>query len=331
MRCLLALLILAAGPLSRGGAGQDFPSDFWLNPQRTAAGSGVQVIAARDVWTVLALHIHGFDRDLWDELPLPLGKVPLLNAGRLAAVRDDRSFTTDEHMLPDELPPEVREEEALYWQAVRYAAKLPPELFAKAAEPNRYLTFGHLYTEPAKYRGRIVHFSGRLVRLKQLDPPTQIQGKGVTALYEAWIFLDQPGTHPLCVIVPHSPAGVTPGDELKVRVEVDGYFFKRYRYYSGRLDESGNNIPLSTILLIAPTLTPVVSQASNRPSLAGASFFPWLISFGTAVALFMVGMTWWFRRNDRQVQARLQAVRASRGAEQAAELEKIVTPGPREE
>jgi hypothetical protein len=311
--------------LTASAGGDDFVGrEFWLSPRRTAVASAAQLLGAADPWTAAALRVQAFDDDLWYEPPLT-DEVPALSPRRLAAVRDDRAFDGEPWKAPEELPPEIRDEADLYWQAVGFAARLPAASFARAAQANRYLTFGHLYTEPAKYRGRVVSFTGRLTRLKKLDPPEQARVRGVATLYEGWIFLDQPGAHPLCVILPHAPSGVSLGDDLNVRVSVDGYFFKRYRYISGRTDDEGNKIALSTVLLIAPTLTPKPATASALS--ADGSLFSWIIGFACLVAAFMVGLIWWFRRNDRLVQQRLQAVRAQRVVEQAAELEKTLNEG----
>ena len=109
-----------------------------------------------DPWAAAALRLGGFDRDLWDEPPLFADKVPPLSPRRLSGVRDDKPFLDYQKHAPEELPADVRDESAVYWQAVGYAAKVPAAAFARAAEPNRHLTFGHLYGEPAKYRGRVV-------------------------------------------------------------------------------------------------------------------------------------------------------------------------------
>src|SRR5207249_11825453 len=209
-RALLALVLFLSALSARAD------DDFWLNEQRGAAAAAAQLTGVGDPWAAAALRLGGFDRDLWDEPPLFADKVPPLSPRRLSGVRDDKPFLDYQKHAPEELPADVRDESAVYWQAVGYAAKVPAAAFAKAAEPNRHLTFGHLYGEPAKYRGRVVHFEGRLVLLKQLDPPPAVQAKGIAVVYEAWVYLDQPGIHPLCVIVPHKPAGVAVGDNQSV-------------------------------------------------------------------------------------------------------------------
>jgi hypothetical protein len=312
------LMLLVATPLWGGGDGA--PEEFWFNTPRTAAVSATQIAGVADPWTAAALRVVGFEYDLWYEPPLALNTVPPLNPRRLAAVSDDDSFENDSRKQQ----PGVRAEDALFWQAVLYTAKVPAGVFAKAALVNRHLTYGHLYTEPAKYRGLVVHFSGRLVKLKRLDPPADVRARGIDVLYEGWIFLDQPGIHPLCVVVPRVPSDVSIGDDLNARVDVDGYFFKRYGYVSGRLNDDGDNIPLKTVLLIAPTLTRKANSSASVLLPGGNSLFGWILGFGLAVVLFMVGLTWWFRRHDRLVRARLESVRAGRFAEQAAELERTL-------
>ncbi len=209
----------------------------------------------------LAAFVHAQDQ------PPPVAdQVPALDSEWLGHVHDDTPFGNWRLAAPVEIPTEERDQENVFWQAVLAASKVPAEAFAQAAGKQRHLTFGHLYAEPAKYRGLVVHIEGRLARLKKLDPPHWVQLKDIYDLYEAWIYVNQPGAHPVCVIMPHQPDGIEPGDGLDFRVAVDGYFFKRYRYISGRLDQEGKNVSLSTVLLIAPTakLTAAVAPRGNR-------------------------------------------------------------------
>jgi hypothetical protein len=292
-------------------AGRADDEEFWSSGERRAAASAAQLVAVGDPLALAALRTAGHDNDLWDEPPLVLDRVPPLSPARLDSVEDDKPFAHHDRAIPEDVPAKVRDEDAVYWQAVRNAALIPADVFTRAAEKNRHLTFGHLYENPRRYRGEVVAFDGRLVRLKRLDPPHHAQRRGIRALYEAWVYLDQPGSHPVCVVMPHKPDGIDEGDNLNHRVSVAGYFFKRYRYISGRLDAAGNNVALNTVLLIAPTCLAIGPAPTRGTSLGGGPLWPWAVGFGGVVVAFMIGMTWWFRRNDRLVQARLQAVRAN--------------------
>jgi hypothetical protein len=304
---LLVLFLASVVPAQH----DDWPSEFHLSTERTAAVVAVQWAAACDPMTAVAIRVASFDLDVWQEWPPLLDRVPRLSPGRLSSVRDDTWFAGGENAFPEDLSNEAREEAALYWQAVFYASKIPSKVFAEAAAKEHYLTFGHLYGEPAKYRGRVVHFEGRLVRLKRLDPPLHARLRGLQALFEAWIYLDQPGTHPICAILAHQPEGVDFGDDLNRRVALDGYFFKRYRYISGRVDKAGENVRLSTVLIIAPTLLAGAISPVRGPTPFAPALWPWFAGFGVVSVSLLIAMIWWLRRSDRRVEARLRQIRAA--------------------
>jgi hypothetical protein len=323
-RSLLALVLLLVFALRAASDDDELTSEIWLHPQKAGAVSAAQLVAVRDPLAMAAMRVEGFDRDLWDEPPLWLDMVPPLSRDRLDKVKDDTSFGNFGDRAPAEIPKEALAEDMVFWQAVAYSAKVPRDIFATAARANSKLTFGHLYHEPGKYRGKVVHIEGRLKQLKRLDPPWHAQRKGIGVLYEGWIYLDQPGTHPVCVLFPIKPDSLAIGDKLNERVSFDGYFFKRYRYISGRLDEDKNNVALNTLALIGPTVTPVGHTSTAGWSMYGSStILTWILGFVGGVVLLIMSMTWWFKRNDRLVRARLEAVQAGRLTAMADTLEQL--------
>ena len=56
-----------------------------------------------------------------------------------------------------------------YNQVLLEASRVSPAGLAAGARHD--LTYAHLFEEPAKYRGQVVHLSGRLRRLRQFDAP----------------------------------------------------------------------------------------------------------------------------------------------------------------
>jgi hypothetical protein len=321
---LFVLVLLPAAVVRAGPEDDDLPSDIWRHPGKAAAVTAVQLVATTDPFTRAATRIGAFDRDLWDEPPLWLDKVPPLSRGRLSMVRDDTPFGNFPDLDPEEIPREALAEDTVYWQAVVYASKVPADVFAKAARVNKHLTFGHLYTEPAKYRGMVVHMEGRLGRLKRLDPPLYAQRKGVGVLYEGWIFLDRPGTHPVTVLFPHKPANLAEGERLNERVTFDGYFFKRWRYKSGMLDEDKNNVDINTVALIGPTVNLVVRAGGGDWSMHGSgTLLEWILGFVGGVALLVLALSFWFKNNDRKVKARLLAMQSDRFAAPVEMLEPL--------
>jgi hypothetical protein len=308
---VFAFLSAAPGACGQHPGSDEFAGEFFLKPDRAAAAAAAQMAAPCDPMAAAVVRLAAFDFDLWNEPPPLLDRVPQLSPARLGGVRDDTWFGRFDHAMPEEVPKEARDEDWVYWQAVFFAWRLPAQVFAKESAENRFLTFGHLYEEPAKYRGKVVHVEGRLLRLKRLDPPLHVQLRGLKVLHEAWIALDRPtGAHPVCVIVAHPPEGIEPGEDLNRRVTADGYFFKRYRYISGRMDKAGNNQVLNTLLIISPTLAAQATRAPVESSAGLPVLWPWAAGFGSLVGVLLAWMIWWMRRSDRRVRARLAAVRA---------------------
>jgi hypothetical protein len=185
------------------------------------------------------------------------------------------------------------------------ACRIPAEALAKAAR--RDLTYAHLFEEPAKYRGQIVHIEGRLRRLRKFDTNQEAANACVPVQYEGWIFDEHAYGNPYCVVITKLPAGLELGDDIHHEVAFDGYFFKRYRYKAG---DGLRDAPL----LIGRTLI-VRPSAQGEPE-AALSIPDWLLwSFlSLLIATFLVGigLAWVFRRGDRQVRSRLEQNRNAR-------------------
>lgn len=301
--------------------GDELLADFWLDRRRTAAAAAAQLIGVADPIAVAALRVHGKRMLFWPEPAVE--SAPDLNPSWLASVRDEKPFLDLRARAPDELQsPRLRpgyDEYLAYCQAVVAAAHAPRDAFAKSAAENGSLNFGHLYREPDRHRGKVVHLEGRLRRVTREDAPKEAQRRGVRAIYEGWIFLDRPGLPPVCVIFPDLPPNIKEGDKVDRRVAFDGYFFKKYRYPSGKKDERGRNVPVTTLLFIGPTVIP---EQSPPPQSAARSVLPRpvlyaVIGFVALTVALLVGVNLWYRRTDRQVRSRLEALQSERLAERA--------------
>src|SRR5262249_1993919 len=75
-----------------------------------------------------------------------------------------------------------------YHYLLLQAHKTPLAWLAENARQD--LTFAHLFEEPAKYRGELVHIEGKLRRLRRFDSARLAQQQGVRTIYEAWIYSD---------------------------------------------------------------------------------------------------------------------------------------------
>jgi hypothetical protein len=184
------------------------------------------------------------------------------------------------------------------------AHNLPAEALASAAR--RDLSFAHLFEEPEKYRGQIIHVEGTLRRLRQFDAARVAAKQGVPTIYEGWIFGDVYYNNPFCVIASDIDPRLTIGEKLDRRVSFDGFFFKRYRYKSG---DGVRDAPLLIGRIIEAKNTPEEAEESvwsfNRLGL------PSFLALLAGSILLCVGLAWWFRRGDQQVRRRLETLRAA--------------------
>jgi hypothetical protein len=204
-----------------------------------------------------------------------------------------------------------RDEALAYDLLLLHAHRLPGDVLRSAAR--RDLTFAHLFgQERWKYRGELVHVEGRLRLLRRYDPPESLpdDAEKITDLYEGWVFIEDYGQNPYCVVASQLPEGLKPAEKLDVPVEVDAYFFKRYLY--GARD--GRRLaPLLIGKTILPKPGPVDASRNAIWAVPGAVVSGTFALIGITAAIG-IGVVWWFRRSDRAVRARLAELR-QRGAE----------------
>jgi hypothetical protein len=173
------------------------------------------------------------------------------------------------------------------------------------------VTYTHVFEDPERYRGVVVHIEGRLLRVNRHDPTFEAAEAGVNDIYEAWIFNEFVGTNPYCVQFTEWPADL-PRDVLGVpkigqtiKVSVDGYFFKKYRYRSNDRRSNDRDAPM----VIGHGLVVLSQQEAGRPaSLAWLNMFSWVFG-GVVLVLILgvVGITYWYRRSDIRVRRRIMA------------------------
>lgn len=216
----------------------------------------------------------------------------------------DFTDRTIEDRAPVRSMKENRGEFLAYCDALMTAHSTPTTAFAASAR--RDLTFAHLFEQPERYRGEIVRIEGRLVRLRRFEAPEFLWSQGVHDLYEGWIFnLNLYGPHPTCVQFTDLPSGMQIGESTDYPVVFDGYFFKRYRYQAA--DQHGRD----TALLIghAPVLVDDRSAAASRHSGISATFLWSFVGLVSGIIAVIGGLTWWYRRGDQHVRARVAASR----------------------
>ncbi len=240
------------------------------------------------------LHV-GHDLDCW----------ALLDTDRFRALpRDWLSQITDQTAIGA-----GGIEAEIYTRVVTRAYYTSPRAFRQAVRKD--VTYAHVQSEPERYRGTVIRVEGRLLRVNRFDPPFECQLAGVSDLYEAWIFNEQLGANPYCVLFTHWPHGLSTDllGEAKIdrylRVALEGYFFKKYRYKANDPRGRERDAPLVIghgLLLLDSAATD--TSSSNAP-------IKWLMGlFGAIFGGLVIGviaLTYWYRRSDGQVRQRILA------------------------
>jgi hypothetical protein len=208
--------------------------------------------------------------------------------------------------VEDQAPVRSLDENYYEFRAYNYllvrAHNLPA--LSLGGKARRDLTFAHLFEEPHKYRGQIVHVEGTLRRLRRFDPVRSAQKEGVKDLYEGWVFAEPYFNNPFCIIASEIGPGVTVGEQLHQRVSFDGYFFKRFRY------KAGDSVRDAPILIGRSIEVAAAQSAEEEPAWSFSRLaLPAFLTLFAVTAGVCVGLTWWFRRGDDRVRRRLAAAR----------------------
>lgn len=204
-------------------------------------------------------------------------------------------------------------EEAESWnRVILHARKFTNEQLEEAAL--RDVSFADLFREGRNdFKLKLVHFEGRLIRLRKVEPSTRLAEAGIDAVYEAWLIpSNEPTGNPICVVISELPPGLepqAPGKGLMNKwVAFDGYSFKLMRYESGDKDATGSDKWKRAPLLIGRTLTLPEDPNAGRPEM-WKHFVPWIFGGLLLLIAIAVGLSWWFRKGDRQARREIDDMR----------------------
>jgi hypothetical protein len=287
------------------------PLQFWFDPRRAQPAAAAELVLAQNPYTILEMRYWSRKNLVWAEPEFASEEAPPLDPEWLADVRqrDRKPMPNLIGRAPDEIPKAYRSFINLYNEALVHAFWTPVDAFAKSARENKHVTFAHMYSQTDRYRGKVIHLEGQLHRVVKYDEvPRGARDRGVLELYEGWIFLPTVKSRPVCVIFPILPEGLEPADRMNRRVAFDGYLIYLYRYRSAR----DRDPDLDTPLLIGPTVRLEAEPPTADRPLASPALIIGFISFVAAVVLLVVGLSWWFRRGDRQVRDHLTRMQAQR-------------------
>jgi hypothetical protein len=186
-----------------------------------------------------------------------------------------------------------------YYHTLILAHTTSAQTFARSARKD--VAYVHLFEEPAKYRGEVIHFEGRrLKKIRPLTVPKDIkEAFDLPESYEAWMFAPEYGANPICVVFTELPKGVSVGEDMEVPVAFDGYFFKKYRYKAG---DGWRDAPL----LIGHTIR--VDKSDSDKTRDETSSFSKLMLMGFLGLLVLTGclaiaLNLWYRHDDKRIRS----------------------------
>lgn len=188
----------------------------------------------------------------------------------------------------------VRSDEVpAYFAILARARDLPPaELEAASLGPTEFRV---LMLDSTSFRGRVVTVEGQVRRLVPFKPLPN--DERFTQLYEAWLFSEDSGNNPFCIVFSELPEDFPRGELLEppVHVRVTGYFFKREGYAS----EGGMHV---APLLLAKRLKRTASAGSLGPAPPPASLGRWILVITLSLAGLLAVTLWKFQVSDRAFQ-----------------------------
>jgi hypothetical protein len=257
-----------------------------------------EIVGMRDGIVAAAMVQRGIQTGVW------IGKPS-------RSVRPDRQQIAGriEDRVPIGLNPWERQ---AYNYLVNHARQVPLGELTQAARHD--LVYANLMSEPGQYRGELVHITGRLGRLIKYEAPMGLWNDGIKTLYEGWIYPNEKdASTPYCVVMSEKPVGIelTEKFDRAPFVSCDAFFFKIYRYEAKDARDPNKKVRREAPLFIGRTLalaTPAKSEDNTDSPLAGTLIPAVLILVAVLIVIFFV-LTWWFRRGDRKVQARIREAR----------------------
>lgn len=204
-------------------------------------------------------------------------------------------------------------EEVAAWNRVLLHARRFPAAELEAAA-RRGVSFADLFKDSSRrdYKLEPIYLEGRLLWLKKAEPSRRMREAGIEAYYEGWVVPhSEPDDHPVCVAFTDLPPGLAvpekPSDVNQV-VSLAGYSFKLMQYESGERDPANRNVRKRAPLLLARTLT-LQQDTTSGFGTWGNTFMPAVIGGVLLLVGTALGLSWWFRRDDRRAKQEIEATR----------------------
>jgi len=285
---------------------------FWFNKDRSQAAAASQIIGVGDnPLAALTLRTAGLQYVIWDEVGFGQLFAPELSQSFLRDIRDGRPLPNLESLRLQNIPPADLAFVKAYSEALVNSFETPLDAFKKSADENRTVTHAHLMSSPARYRGKVIPITGRMVRLRREEPTHAAKERGVKGVYVAWVFGATKHANPFCLQFPILPPGLEPSEQMNEEVTFYGYFLATYKY-EGAKDR--NDVPrvLTTPLLVGPTILPLRKAAApvEADTPMAIIILGLAVSFLLFLSVVFFLMFIWFQRGDRKVLNTLDEIKS---------------------
>ncbi len=320
---LLALSSSAQEKAEKKDDKQNKNDDIWLIRRLGGAAAAAQLLSQANLYTACVVRLEYARELFWDEQFAP-ETAPPLDQKLLDLVLD----STPMPPKAEERGPDLRKDQkaiiAVWTQAVLQSFRTPLDAFKKSAKENEKLTFAHLYNQPANHRGKVIPVQGRMKRLRRWDAPWAVKKEGIPEVYEGWIYSATGGATPYWVIFTDLPEGLKEAETMDRQVTFYGYFLKKVKYRAVKGD-------FDTPLLVGPTVE--LSNPKKVPPPPSTEPFPmqvlgWAVGLVAVISLFLVLLSWWFRRGDRALHQKLAHMQAERAREMLVDVDQEMEGSP---
>ncbi len=218
---------------------------------------------------------------------------------RVASAQEAKSEANDGLAIDAELLEVIKDnsvgirdsERDLYFMLLRRLQTESEEAVNRAAQS---ISFNVLMTDSKKYCGQLLRVKGEARRIVPLPPQAD---RNLPQLYEVWLFTADSALNPYRIVCSSLPEGMPTGDDLKTapKVQVVGYYFKRYGYATadGRLH-------------VAPlVLSKTLQWQRTTPRSPHVNPTSSIIITGIVGLLSLLAIVWWrMRAGDREFERR---------------------------
>jgi hypothetical protein len=202
--------------------------------------------------------------------------------------------------------------EAVAWNRVLlHARRFSPEELESNARGD--LTFADLFEAIRKdYKLDLVKFEGRLLMVRKMKPSEKLKAADIETAFEGWLVpQNEPRGNPIAIVFTDPlPDGVELG-RVNKWVSFAGYSFKLMHYESGERkgDDPSKYVIKRAPLLLGRSIIPQPDPDGHDP-VSWNSFVQVAVAAVVGLLGVTLGVTWWFRRGDKQSKQEITAHRA---------------------